>query len=258
MQNKLVLKDYSMGQTYFVFLSKKAEKITAAIYLISNLFSENEPIKWSLRQEGLLLLKLTTSLMGLTISDKVLFSNLRTLLVEIKSLLQVGFISGLISEMNFSILESEITKLLTGMGQNQTIKDLSDTNIRQKFFDTGHSELHLKDHDSNSFHKGQNKRQTIKDRISYKDVLNNIKQGKSADYLLTHQRQTILKKNSRQEAIIEFLGQKSDATIKDFYTVISGCSEKTIQRELLDLVSKGVLKKQGERRWSKYSLKNTI
>jgi len=44
-------------------------------------------------------------------------------------------------------------------------------------------------------------------------------------------------------------------SVKDFTRVIKDCSEKTIQRELLDLVEKGIVKKEGERRWSRYSLK---
>jgi hypothetical protein len=43
-------------------------------------------------------------------------------------------------------------------------------------------------------------------------------------------------------------------TIKDFAQKIKGCSEKTIQRELIVMLTSGVLKKEGERRWSKYFL----
>jgi len=50
------------------------------------------------------------------------------------------------------------------------------------------------------------------------------------------------------------LKNQSNLTIKDFSKVITDCSEKTIQRELLDMVEKGIIKKEGERRWSKYSL----
>jgi len=63
------------------------------------------------------------------------------------------------------------------------------------------------------------------------------------------------KKNQRQEAIMAVLKGQSDLTIKDFSKVIKDCSSKTIQRELLDLVAKGIVKKEGERRWSRYSLK---
>ena len=43
--------------------------------------------------------------------------------------------------------------------------------------------------------------------------------------------------------------------IKDIVMSITGCSEKTIQRELSALVAQGVLKKIGEKRWSRYELR---
>ena len=52
------------------------------------------------------------------------------------------------------------------------------------------------------------------------------------------------------------LRQRNNLSVKDFVTVVSEYSEKTIQRELLALVQEGVVKKQGERRWSTYSLAN--
>jgi hypothetical protein len=42
--------------------------------------------------------------------------------------------------------------------------------------------------------------------------------------------------------------------IKDVSPLIEGCSEKTIQRELMSMVHNGTLKKIGEKRWSRYSL----
>lgn len=58
----------------------------------------------------------------------------------------------------------------------------------------------------------------------------------------------------RQQIIIKELRNKGQLTVKDLADKIKGCSEKTIQRELLALVGSGVLKKEGERRWSRYSL----
>jgi len=61
-------------------------------------------------------------------------------------------------------------------------------------------------------------------------------------------------KDKRQQTIIALVKKHRILTIKGFTGVIKGCSEKTIQRELLALVANGVLKKEGERRWSTYSL----
>ncbi len=62
--------------------------------------------------------------------------------------------------------------------------------------------------------------------------------------------------SDRQQIIIKELRNKGQLTVKDLADKIKGCSEKTIQRELLSLVGSGVLKKEGERRWSRYSLQD--
>jgi predicted transcriptional regulator len=63
-----------------------------------------------------------------------------------------------------------------------------------------------------------------------------------------------LKKNSRQSIILEVLKSKKEAMIKDISSLVEGCSEKTIQRELISMMRAGMIRKTGERRWSRYSL----
>jgi hypothetical protein len=43
-------------------------------------------------------------------------------------------------------------------------------------------------------------------------------------------------------------------SIKDISMHITDCSEKTIQRLLLDMIAEGILLKEGERRWSRYKI----
>jgi len=61
-------------------------------------------------------------------------------------------------------------------------------------------------------------------------------------------------KDSRRSLILSFLKGRDWTSIKDISEAIGGCSSKTIQRELSDLVQQGVLKKKGDRRWSRYLL----
>ena len=63
-----------------------------------------------------------------------------------------------------------------------------------------------------------------------------------------------IKKNGRQETILSIIKRKKEVMIKDISPLISGYSEKTIQRELLSMVKDGIQKKSGEKRWSRYSL----
>lgn len=58
----------------------------------------------------------------------------------------------------------------------------------------------------------------------------------------------------RSERIKTVLEAKPQATIKDIAEVITDVSEKTIQRELNSLIEKGQVVREGERRWSKYSI----
>jgi hypothetical protein len=59
---------------------------------------------------------------------------------------------------------------------------------------------------------------------------------------------------SRRERVMNVLKDKGEATIKDITEVISDCSEKTIQRELISLIRDNIVHREGERRWSKYKL----
>ena len=66
------------------------------------------------------------------------------------------------------------------------------------------------------------------------------------------------KKDARRDAILGVIRKKGKVTIKDVSLTMQEVSEKTIQRELLSLVEEGVLAKEGERRWSRYSLASAI
>ena len=62
------------------------------------------------------------------------------------------------------------------------------------------------------------------------------------------------RKGSRRDSILGLLKKQKKITVKDVAGVVTNCSEKTIQRELLSLVKEGVLRREGERRWSTYFL----
>ncbi len=60
--------------------------------------------------------------------------------------------------------------------------------------------------------------------------------------------------SDRTTRIKTVLEAKPEATIKDLTDIITDVSAKTIQRDLNDLIDRGEVKRQGERRWSKYSI----
>lgn len=66
------------------------------------------------------------------------------------------------------------------------------------------------------------------------------------------ERTTQGKITDRSQKILAIVRGKGKATIKDISVSFNDCSEKTVQRELSFLVERGLLRKEGERRWSTY------
>jgi len=203
------------------FLSDRVEKITMAVYLVTELLSDTEPLKFRLRNRNI-------KLMSFIKDDRKAVS----IIEEIDSLLKIALMAGLISKMNYSILNVEYGKLLNLVKGNKQVV-LPD----ELFADSkGHLKGHYQGQSSTSFRK------QIKD-ISSKNKTKKIKKVLNAN-------------KQRKENIINFIKDKKEVSIKDIAKVINDCSEKTLQREIVSLIEEGVLKKEGEKRWTKYSIKN--
>ncbi len=56
----------------------------------------------------------------------------------------------------------------------------------------------------------------------------------------------------RRATILHFVLQNKGVSIKEICAVVPDCSEKTVQRELTTLIGQGLIKREGERRWSVY------
>ena len=204
---------------------KKTEKLVAAIYMLTSFFDSKEPMKWRLRELGSQLLSFS--------------AESKNTVLEIISLLTVGKNAGLISDMNFNIIHREFSRLLP---EQITLDDM--------------------------FEKPMLKEANLAPEKRSLYVASSVASAPSAPiikdkpYIHTEQEKKDLKefgavavkKNSRQSIIIGLLKRKKEIMIKDVSPLIDGVSEKTIQRELLSMVSQKILKKEGEKRWSRYSL----
>jgi hypothetical protein len=238
------------AEDYLIYIFKKTEKITAALYLVSGLLKDEEPIKWELRDRGIDLLSSSFSASNSLPGDKnAVIQSLFTAALETLSLLNVAKISNLISDMNHRLLVHEIDNVV-GLLRDRLAESAENAGyvLSESFFKTpdlfstgfrlGNKTIGQK---GSGYSKGHNP--------SFSD-LDHTKEGVSKGHDLGSD-----KKLQRQETIVSVLKTQSNLTIKDFAKVIRDCSEKTIQRELIELVNKGIVKKDGERRWSRYSLR---
>lgn len=244
-------------------IHKKAERLTLALYMITDLFNQHEPLKWKLRTNVVSLLSFMLVHAKEESRQKVsnACSGALCLVDEILSPLELAARIRLISPMNFSILREEFFALSELLRQQAGEGGLStDFTFPEQFFhipkevkkeephsalaqpqdiilDTDYARKGQKDiKGQNNFQKGQG----IKD--------NNIKDAT----------RSIPKKDEkiiRKEKIKQLLSARGPLTIKDILSTINDCGEKTLQRELVSLIQEGSVKRVGERRWSTYTLR---
>lgn len=231
----------------FVLAYKKTEKLASAVYMVTGLFSENEPIKWTLRKKVGELLSFILTYKDTPEAGRVDFLYItKTKSLELVSLLEISLRGGLMSQMNFSILKQEFLNLITILNNAiPTSNDFPSDGISKTFFDVGENNpAMLRDgNNADRFYKTTGLG-TGSQRVSLSDLRDKTAGANTDNF----------KKSNRQNVILALLKKKKELTIKDIALVIKDCSEKTIQRELNSFISLGVLKRSGVRRWSKYSL----
>lgn len=215
---------------------RKAEKIVSALYLVSSIIKDDDSMKWRIREESVSFISTVLIFCSaIPIERDHALQSLTSSANSLSSLLRVSSDSGLISKMNISIIIPEIDSFIEFIQKDSTENQPTGYVLSNSFFGND-----LAESSALSIYKGHDKRrdETLKTQNSNKSHVMDIKG----------------KKNSRQQNIINLLRKNSNLTIKDFGKIITDCSEKTIQRELMSLVEKGVIKREGERRWSTYSL----
>lgn len=214
----------------------KAEKLTSAVYLITSFISDLEPIKWQLRQAALNFLSDIVQ-RGAGLPSEKLMADLEQVLLLIKVVLS----GNSFSNMNFSIVCREY----------ELIKEAVDQELKQELVLPGaplptapHSPLI----DSiGEFHRPSALRG---DSLSAAGVAN---QRKTARNKVNNHSQIVGGgAGGRRELILKFIKTNGWSSIKEITGFVPGVSSKTVQRELVALVNNGVLKREGERRWSRY------
>lgn len=221
---------------YLMQVHKKSHGISRAIYLITDFFDDKEPIKFHMRQRACDLVEHVLSLSTeLSPERKRLLDNIIRTSLSLISFSEIAMFAGIESQMNHSVLCAEIQGLVSMIEDREMPSRLG----RHFVLDA-------------AFFSKENKNENVPSIAAKKSVshasrvanLNTLNNSESSDN----------RKNERRASILSIIRSKGNPSIKDISDVITDCSEKTVQRELLDMVANGLLKKEGERRWSRYSL----
>ncbi len=200
------------------YLQAKTDKLTTALYAVTDFVSDQEPAKWQLRDRALDLLTevlKTKNVNGLT--KTVRLEKLICDIDQIVKILEVVAMGGAASRMNLSILETEykaLRDMLSGRLEQQLGSWLAVSEPKPLLIEP------IVDPSSV---------QTLPTRPKKKD-----------------------EKQGRKTQILDFLKGKGWLSVTDIARVAPNYSTKTIQRELNAMIDKGLIRKKGEKRWSRY------
>lgn len=114
--NEEVKKDYG------VLIAKKSEKLVTALYLVTDLMVDSEPIKHGLRKNAVALLSSMNALSQLDVKDRVIELKMSLKAVtEIVSMLHVAVTTGIVSKMNGELLMDGFRSLQLVLEKKQLI-----------------------------------------------------------------------------------------------------------------------------------------
>ncbi len=277
------IRQNSMGDNVKDNLSKylilKAEKLSSAVYLVTDILSDQEPLKWKLRQQTLdwLLTSRSVFKSGVSTISPAGIGQVLTACGDIISLLDLGYGGGTVSRMNFEILREEFVGIQNTieekMGRLYASTLVTDPTLEEMKQSLGSNLLPIDQtlsllrekalmptpvfsrSGSNSSNWSESSRPSSASRGLTNVAVKEVKEISRGD--IKDRNQEGLKdnkKNKRQEQILATLKNKGWVSINDIAKAVPGYSVKTVQRELSELVDRGILKKQGERRWSRYLL----
>ncbi len=253
--------------SFFLFIYKKTEKLSNALFLLTSFFPENEPLRNDLRISARDLLNCLIKTNTLDRGQVAPMNSFKGKCLYTLSLVEAGYYGGVVSRMNLDVFTREFMNLIKVIDKNSASADSFDQSLGREFFFVPELKQPEKDASKYFAEPPQDKRE-LPEKSAPSKYQKDISKGQNnndSEYVDRARIKTQdkkgkdltvpdKKKNERRAIIIDLVRRKGEVSIKEVSQAISGCSEKTVQRELGALARKGVLKKEGERRWSRYSL----
>lgn len=216
---------------------RRAERLVAAVFLLTNHISPREPLRSEIRSSATSLLQKVLDLrdeMRSSNSGKIVEFQVtvRRLISEVKMLM----FAGLVSPQNAEVVSSTFDEF------GNFITLARRTTLSESIHISREELLEVRE-----YHKGHIKDiKDIKDKHPLKDST-----GTSEISTLTYSQKGT---TSRGRSVVEILRTGGELNIRDIASNLPEYGEKTIQRDLVLLIQQGVVRRTGLKRWSRYSL----
>lgn len=260
----------SLEKSFFIY-SRKIEKIVTALYLVTDVMDPGLPLTQSLRLESLDLLNACYQM--ITATNKLTPTEMTRILVRLEhvtSLISIGKIAHHISEMNAQVLIVELQKvaqLIAADTQELSQKYTSYLYPRNPVIDSAQPIISHATLDDSSFEELEKakKRQSVPHR-TVNDIKTTLTTSTNESRKLagfkkdTPVNQLVIKTTpkvtagdpDRKQSILNVIRSHKNASMQDIQKFVTGCSDKTLQRELVSLIASGQIRKVGDKRWATY------
>ncbi len=215
----------------------RTERLTAALHLLTNHIPSDEPLRASVRQNALSLVEQMLNIKNeMRAAESSRLARIRSQIRHLISLVRMLTVSGYVSIQNSNLIVEALDDLGSLLSSSQR-SPLSEGVLlsRDDLVDTGpiaytpQPRRFIKD---------------IKDRVAESMSVTTPASSANTD--------PMSRMNSRKENIMQILRGGGELGIRDIAAHVPEYSEKTVQRELAELVSQGKVKKVGLKRWSRY------
>lgn len=223
---------------HFEYLYDRTQKLTEALYRVTDLMTDHEPIKWFLRRQGLRifedLLEVKTSAPNERIKRLDLAADKIGQMVRTLGLASSG---SFISEANFQTLSREYGALIEFILNQKTnlLPEPIGHSIGHLAKNTAGSVLEISDSEFGQEQEG------VPSNRNNGSKGNNGEKGSNGN------------NGGRREKIISFIKEKDWVSVGELTELFRGqISEKTLQRDLSGMADEGLLLKEGEKRWRRY------
>lgn len=209
---------------------RRAERLVAALYLVTNHIQPSESIRVSVRAGGIRLLENILTLRDEMRSDSQSLAACRASIRNLISLIRMLAVGGFLSIQNTNTMIEGLDELgnFLNVSQNSALSEAYSLS-QEGLLDI--REGSVKD------------TVTIKDRTTVKDI------STVSDKVSDNRGP-----NVREESILAVLRSGGELGIRDIASSLPEYSEKMIQRHLVALIGLGRVKKAGLKRWSRYSI----
>ncbi|MBU4223974.1 hypothetical protein KJ934_02010 [Patescibacteria group bacterium] len=223
-------------------LLDKIKKLTNALYRVTDLLSDKEPLKWTLRNKAVIIYENLVSVILLTgeVKDKnYILNETLNYISQLINTLELVSMGTYVSNLNFEILKKEYINLKSFIEGSKDEIVAEQKLLPETAESIGHNGQTAKSNGQKTFigHKAD-----VQDSVLHK----------------TPRKENGFKIDDRKQKIFELIKKEGAKTISEITPLFSGVSAKSVQRDLLELVRTGKLNAEGEKRWRKYKLTNAV